>query len=153
MPEFRIINGKFHYGDSPEVKAAELMLESSRKREAMLKSPIFKYFTKLCSARNLPNVPFCKLTRDKRGVFILDSGSVMSLPSDQEKHGKLESASYHEKAWPSRIGIADENGELVHGDCRGVGLTVFIQRVFALSVVLTVFKIVTHAALDFSRRE
>ena len=71
-----------------------------------------EYYKKISAVRKLPESPLQhNYTTSKRRFFILDNNAQI-LPSEQKLFG-LTKKGYHEKAWPERIGIKDENNVFV----------------------------------------
>lgn len=96
------ITGSYHYKDY------RWDIASSHKSTGAVDD----YYQKIFAVRKLPVSPLQNgYTSSKRRFFILDKNAQI-LPSEQKLFG-LTKKGYHEKAWPERIGIKDENNVFV----------------------------------------
>ncbi len=73
-------------------------------------NPAKEYYEELTQVRQLPTSPLQHdYPTDKRRYFDLSKIPHQKLNSDKKKFG-MNKENYHEKAWPTRIGIEDKNG-------------------------------------------
>jgi len=79
-------------------------------------SEIAKAYNRAWSLRKLPTSPIVEYFKDKvheRGYYRLDARErISSLPSEDHIHG-ISKANYHEKSWPTRLGIIKSDGVVV----------------------------------------
>lgn len=111
MPEFYIDkDGHFHYANEGDFFRYS---PTPTIRPTSWDPYVVSYYKSLYGIRQLPISPIESpdFVRSQRGYIDLSKG-VLSLQSEQNVFGK-QKPGYHEKSWPTRIGIPDEHGKVI----------------------------------------